>query len=70
MTISYRILQTAGDNRIEFCGQTYAEDELQEAIWLVNRELRAGLPRRERIEAQQQITQYEAMLDALRSAGV
>ena len=45
MTISYRILQTAGDNRIEFCGQIYAEDELHEAIWLVNRELRAACRR-------------------------
>ena len=70
MTISYRILQTTGYNRIEFSGQTYAEDELHEAIWLVNMELRDGLPKRERIEAQRQITQYEAMLDALRSEGL
>ena len=70
MTVSYRILQTSKDNRIEFRGQLYAEDDLHEAIWLIKRELRAGLPKRERIEAQQQITQYEAMLDALRSAGV
>ena len=69
MTISYRILQTAGDNRIEFRGQTYAADELHEAIWLVNMELRNGLPKRERIEAQHQITRYEAMLNALRSEG-
>ena len=69
MTISYRILQTSGDNRIEFNGQTYAEDQLHEEVWLVKRELRAGLPKRERTEAQRQITQYEAMLDALRSAG-
>ena len=66
MTTSYRILQTAGDNRIEFSGQIYAEDELCEAIWLVNMELRAGLPRRERTEAQHEIRQYQAMLDALR----
>jgi len=70
MTISYRIFQTTGDNRIECNGQIYAEDDLHEAIWLVNRELRTGLPKHERIEAQHQITQYEAMLDALRSAGV
>ena len=69
MTISYRILQTTEYNRIEFSGQTYTEDELHEAIWLVNMELRAGLPKRERIEAQRQITQYEAMLDAFRSKG-
>jgi len=69
MTISHRIFQNTGDNRIECNGQIYAEDELHEAIWLVNRELRAGLPKRERIEAHHQITQYEAMLDALRRAG-
>ena len=28
MTISYRILKGDGDNRIEFRGRTYAEDEL------------------------------------------
>ncbi len=70
MTLSYRIFQTNADNRIQFNGEIYAEDELHEAIWLIKMELRAGLPKRERIEAQQQITQYEAMLDALRSAGV
>ena len=69
MTISYRIFQTNGNNRIEFSGLLYAEDDLHEAIWLVNRELRAGLPKRERIEAQHQITQYETLLDALRNAG-
>jgi hypothetical protein len=69
MTISYRILPSAPFNRIEFNGQTYAEDQLHEEIWLVKRELRAGLPKRERIEAQHQITQYQALLDALRSAG-
>ena len=69
MTISYRLFQTSGDHRIEFNGQTYAEDQLHEEIWLVNRELRAGLPKREQIEAQNQIAQYEAMLNALRRAG-
>jgi hypothetical protein len=69
MTISYRVFQTTGDNRIEFNGQIYAADDLHEEIWLVNRELRAGLPKRERIEARHQIRQYEAMLDALRRAG-
>lgn len=59
----------SADNRIEFAGQIYAEDELHEAIWLVNMELRNGLPTRERIKAQHQITQYQAMLDALQRAG-
>ena len=69
MTISYRLFQTNGDHRIEFNGQTYAEDQLHEEIWLVKRELRAGLPKHERIEAHNQIAHYEAMLDALRRAG-
>ena len=70
MTISYRILPSFPFNRIECGGQIYNEDALHEEIWLVNRELRgASLSKREQIEAQRQIAQYEAMLDALRSAG-
>jgi hypothetical protein len=59
------------DARIEHRGRFYAEDELREAIWLVNMELSSGLPKRERIEAQRQIAHYEALLGALRetSAG-
>ena len=55
-------------NRIEYRGHLYAEDELRESIWLVNIELRAGLPKRERIEAQQQIAELESRLQALLSA--
>ena len=51
--------------RAEYRGQFYAEDELRESIWLVNMELRNGLPRRERIEAKRQITEMEAALKAL-----
>jgi len=69
MTISYRIINANHDPRIECRGQIYGLEDLCEAIWLNNMEIRAGLPKRERIEAQRQITQYEAMLDALRSAG-
>ena len=68
MTNSYQIQHNAGDIRIEHLGQIYAEDELSEAIWLVNIELRAGLPKRERIEAEQQITQFQTLLDALQEA--
>ncbi len=56
-------------NRIEYRGQTYTEDELHEAIWLHNMELRAGLPRRERIEAKREIAELEELLAALRGAG-
>ena len=53
------------DIRVEYRGHFYAEDELRESIWLVNIELRNGLPRRERIEAKQQIAEMEAALEAL-----
>lgn len=55
-------------NRIEYRGHLYAEDELRESIWLVNIELRAGLPKRERIEALQQIVEMKSRLRALLSA--
>ena len=69
MTISYRILKTSGDARIEFEGYAYAEDELHEAIWLHNIELRGGLSKREQKESRRLIAQYEALLSALRRAG-
>lgn len=69
MTAAYRILNNSGELRIETGGRIFAEDELREALWLVNIELRAGLPRREQIEAKHQIAQYEELLSALRSAG-
>jgi hypothetical protein len=55
-------------NRIEYRGHFHAEDELRESIWLARIELRAGLPKRERIEAQQQIAEMESCLQALLSA--
>jgi hypothetical protein len=70
MTNSYRILKNAGDNRIEFGGQSYAEDKLCEAIWLVNIELRNGLPKREQIEAKRQIAQFKNLLKSLQEASV
>ncbi len=53
------------DIRVEYRGRFYTEDELRESIWLVNMELRNGLPRRERIEAKRQIAEMEAALKAL-----
>ncbi len=58
----------AHDIRVEHRGHLYAEDELRESIWLVNVELRNGLPRRERIEAKRQIAEMEAALKALVTA--
>ena len=58
----------AHDIRVEHRGHFYAEDELRESIWLVNMELRNGLPKRERIEAKQQIAEMEAALKALVTA--
>jgi len=65
MSIQFQI---SGD-RIEENGESYAADELHEAIWLVNIELRNGLPKQERITAKRQIARYEALLDALRKEG-
>jgi hypothetical protein len=69
MTAAHRILNNSGERRIDCGGAIFAADELHEALWLVSMELRAGLPRRERIEARRQIARYEALLSALRSAG-
>ena len=54
-------------NHIEYRGHLYAEDELRESIWLVKIELRAGLPKQERIEAQHQIAEMELCLQLLLS---
>ena len=65
--MSIRIISTH-DIRVEYRGQFHAEDELRESIWLVNMELRNGLPRRERIEAKRQIAEMEAALKAFMTA--
>ena len=69
MTISYRVIKNNGDALIECGGQIYGEEDLCEAIWLVQKELRHGLPKKEQIVAQRQIAQFQAMLDALRAGG-
>jgi len=69
MNTSHQIQNIAGVLRIEYLGYFYAEDELRESLWLVNVELRNGLPKRERIEAECQIEKYEKLLNTLRSAG-
>lgn len=66
--MSIQIIFTNGINRVEFRGDFYTEDELREAIWLNNIELRNGLPKDERIEAQQQIAAMELALEALMAA--
>ncbi|OHV80372.1 hypothetical protein [Ensifer sp. LCM 4579] len=66
--MSTQIISTNDIIRVEFCGQFYAEDELREAIWLTNIELRNGLPKRERVAAQQQIAGMTIALEALVSA--
>jgi hypothetical protein len=65
--MSIQIISTH-DIRVEYRGHFYAEDELRESIWLVNMELRNGLPGRERIEAKRQIAEMEAALTALVTA--
>ena len=61
-------INSAHDIRVEYRGQFHAEDELRESIWLVNMELRNGLPRRERIEARQEIAEMETALKTLLDA--
>ena len=71
MTNSHRIFGYPDFLRIEHDGQIFSEDELHEAIWLVNMEIRgAYLTKRERAEAKREIAQYETLLAALRGAGV
>lgn len=59
-------LDHAQDICIAYRGHLTAEDELREEIWLVTIELRNGLPKRERIDAERQIAQCETLLDRLR----
>ena len=66
MTISHQIQRTDNDIRIEYRGQFCAEDELREELWLVNMELRNGLPKREQAEAKRQIAGIEERLNVLR----
>ncbi|MET4735723.1 hypothetical protein ABIE64_004469 [Thalassospira sp. MBR-102] len=54
-------------HRIAYKGHFYSEDELREAIWLVQIELRNGLPEDEKREAEQQITELHALLKSLRN---
>lgn len=70
MTHSHSIQTISGEPRIAFGGRFYAEDELCEELWLINTELRAGLPKGEQIEAKRQISLYEELLSFLRSTGV
>ena len=43
MTAAHRILNNSGERRIECGGEVFAEDDLCEALWLVNIELRRRL---------------------------
>lgn len=69
MTYSHSIQTISGEPRIEFEGVLYGEDALCEELWLVNIELRGGLPKREQIKAKRQIARLENLLSTLRSAG-
>ena len=68
------LMHTRGRSRQMYDQASYhdviaeVQDELRESIWLVNMELRNGLPRRERIEAKRQIAEMEAALKALVTA--
>ncbi|WP_156518951.1 hypothetical protein [Thalassospira indica] len=51
--------------RIAYQGHFYSEDELREALWLVQIELRNGLPEEEKREAEQQILELNGLLKSL-----
>ena len=67
MTLSYRVINNGDFPHIECDGGIHHEDELIESIWLVQKELRHGLPKREQRDARRQIAHLQAMLDALRA---
>ncbi|WP_417813022.1 hypothetical protein [Thalassospira alkalitolerans] len=52
-------------HRIAYQGHFYSEDELREAIWLVQIELRNGLPEDEKREAERQISELISLLKSL-----
>ena len=52
---------------IAYQGHFYSEDELREALWLVQIELRNGLPKDEKREAEQQILELNGLLKCLRN---
>ena len=54
-------------HRIVYQGHFYSEDELREALWLVQIELRNGLPEDEKREAEQQVFELTSLLKALRN---
>ncbi|WP_022730093.1 hypothetical protein [Thalassospira lucentensis] len=54
-------------HRIAYQGHLYSEDELREALWLVQVELRNGLPADEKREAEQQILELNGLLKSLRN---
>ncbi|MCK2167188.1 hypothetical protein [Thalassospira xiamenensis] len=51
--------------RIAYQGHFYSEDELREALCLVQIELRNGLPEDEKREAEEQITELNGLLKSL-----
>ena len=68
ITIPLNLLQISPLNARKIPPRATEQTELRESIWLVNMELRNGLPRRERIEARQEIAEMETALKALLDA--
>lgn len=52
---------------IAYQGHFYSEDELHEALWLVQIELRNGLPADEKRDAEEQIIELNGLLKSLRN---
>ena len=68
VTIPLNFLQISPLNARKIPPRTTEQAELRESIWLVNMELRNGLPRYERIETRQEIAEMETALKVLLDA--
>ena len=69
MNVTYSI-KGANGKRVKMAPPAGGVDEIMESIHLIRHEMRAGLPKREQREAQQQIAVYVRMMEAIRIAGM
>jgi hypothetical protein len=66
MTFSYRIVERRDSKEVEYDGYRMKEEELRAGIELARKELRSfGTPKKDKLQARQQITRYEEMLEAI-----
>jgi len=69
MNVTYSIKGSDG-KRLKMAPPAGGMAEILESIELIRHEMRAGLPKREQREAQQQIAVYVRMMEAIRIAGM